>query len=77
MEFEFEWDIYCKHLCDDEISLSQKKDKLVREGRVSTGSISAKEVYSYISMNNQPSIYADWTAFMWKWDAPLKRKCFT
>jgi len=76
-ELLVEWERYRSMLFIAGINISQRADVLVWGGHHGNDRILVKEAYEHITSTSQILSFSDITSMFWKWDAPLKIKCFS
>jgi len=59
------------------INISRRSDVLVWGGHIRNDWISVKETYDHITSTSQAPPFSDITSMLWKWEVPLKIKCFS
>jgi len=71
-----EWACFTTQLSLTGLKLTKKKEKLKWEGVMYNEQISVKEIYKHISHGRGLNDNVFWFHNTWRWDIPLKLKCF-
>lgn len=77
VDFEVEWESYRLKLIEAWIVLYKRFDSLAWGGFVDGGNLVASDVYIYISGSPCSCPNDEWIVSMWRWEPPLKIKCFS
>lgn len=70
------WDNYINALCSAGCTLTDQVDRLLWNGNVKTGNLIDKTTYDRIMQEKYIFPHNWWYKQIWKWNLPLKIKCF-
>jgi hypothetical protein len=72
-----EWDLFCKHLVNSGILLTDRVDTLIWNGGDNSGILTAKNAYDTLATNMWIRSTSWWHRTLWDQDLALKIKLFS